>query len=139
MNAEREAPGLSEFANPRQATAGTVRQLEASIAAQRRLDYFAYMLLGSTGVPARATAIFDNQWETLNALETAGFKVNPRRTLATNFDEVWTFIGEWEEKRETLPYEIDGDVLKVNSTEMQRELGYTGKAQRWAIADKYAA
>ncbi len=154
MNEEREKHGLSQFANPRNATAGTVRQLEPSITAQRRLDYFAYMLLGSTGgnarvsttgdgggtsVPARSTAIFDNQWVTLNALETAGFKVNPRRTLAANFDEVWKFIGEWEEKRETLPYEIDGVVIKVNSTAMQHELGYTGKAPRWAIAYKYAA
>jgi len=139
MNEEREKHGLSQFANPRNATAGTVRQLEPSITAQRRLDYFAYMLLGSTGVPARSTAIFDNQWETLNALESAGFKVNPRRALATNFDEVWKFICEWEEKRETLPYEIDGVVIKVNSAAMQRELGYTGKAPRWAIAYKYAA
>jgi len=161
MNEEREKQGLSQFANPRNATAGTVRQLEPSITAQRRLDYFTYMLLadagtgqsrtggdaraskvsgvGATGVPARSAAIFDNQWATLNALEAAGFKVNPRRTLATNFDEVWKFIGQWEEKRETLPYEIDGVVIKVNSTSMQRGLGFTGKAPRWAIAYKYAA
>jgi DNA ligase (NAD+) len=92
-----------------------------------------------TGVLARSAAIFDNQWATLNALEAAGFKVNPRRTLAANFDEVWKFIGQWEEKRETLPYEIDGVVIKVNSTSMQRGLGFTGKAPRWAIAYKYAA
>src|SRR5712692_5078228 len=108
MNEERERQGLSVFANPRNATAGTVRQLEPSITAQRRLDYFTYMLLanasmggdarastvsssGATGVPARSTTIFDNQWETLNALETAGFKVNPRRALTTNFDEVCKF------------------------------------------------
>ncbi len=154
MNEEREKHGLSQFANPRNATAGTVRQLEPSITAQRRLDYFTYMLLrstggdarvstnrefGGTGVPARSTTIFGNHWQALNALDAAGFKVNPRRTLATNFDEVWKFIGEWEEKRETLPYEIDGVVIKVNSTAMQRELGYTGKAPRWAIAFKYAA
>jgi len=156
MNDDREKQGLAVFANPRNATAGTVRQLEPSITAQRRLDYFTYMLLadantggdargskvsssGATGVPARSTTIFDNQWETLNALETAGFKVNPRRELTTNFDEVWKFIGQWEEKRETLPYEIDGVVIKVNATAMQRELGFTGKAPRWAIAYKYAA
>jgi DNA ligase (NAD+) len=75
----------------------------------------------------------------LNALDSAGFKVNPRRALADNFDEVWKFIGQWEEKRETLPYEIDGVVIKVNSTPLQRELGFTGKAPRWAIAYKYAA
>jgi DNA ligase (NAD+) len=154
MNEERAKQELSQFANPRNATAGTVRQLEPSITAQRRLDYFAYMLLAKTGegarrstnsgdggtsVPARATTLFGNHWETLNALDSAGFKVNPRRALADNFDEVWKFIGQWEEKRETLPYEIDGVVIKVNSTAMQRELGFTGKAPRWAIAYKYAA
>src|SRR6266700_2174997 len=128
MNEDREKQGLSLFANPRNATAGTVRQLEPSITAQRRLDYFAYMLLGRTGedarrsisrgdggagVLARAEAIFNRHSETLDTLDAAGFKVNPRRVLATNFDEVWKFIGAWEEKRETLPYEIDGVVIKV--------------------------
>ena len=133
MNEDREKQGLSQFANPRNATAGTVRQLEPSITAQRRLDYFTYMLLSD------GRTVFDNHWQTLNSLEAAGFKVNPRRALATNFDEVWKFIGQWEEKRETLPYEIDGVVIKVNSTAMQRGLGFTGKAPRWAIAYKYAA
>jgi len=137
MNEEREKHGLSLFANPRNATAGTVRQLEPSITAQRRLDFFAYILIANS-VPgdARPTSA---QWDTLNALDSAGFKVNPRRALASNFDEVWNFIGEWEEKRESLPYEIDGVVIKVNSTAMQRQLGFTGKAPRWAIAFKYAA
>ena len=133
MNDDREKQGLAVFANPRNATAGTVRQLEPSITAERRLDYFTYMLL------TNGRTIFDKHWQTLNALDAAGFKVNPRRALATNFDEVWEFIGQWEEKRETLPYEIDGVVIKVNSTAMQRELGFTGKAPRWAIAYKYAA
>jgi DNA ligase (NAD+) len=133
MNQEREKHGLSVFANPRNATAGTVRQLEPSITAQRRLDYFAYMLL------ANGRNVFDYHWETLNALDSVGFKVNPRRALADNFGEAWKFIGEWEEKRESLPYEIDGVVIKVNSTSLQRELGFTGKAPRWAIAYKYAA
>jgi DNA ligase (NAD+) len=133
MNEEREKHGLSLFANPRNATAGTVRQLEPSITAQRRLDYFTYMLI------ANGRNVFDAHWETLNALDSAGFKVNPRRTLADNFDDVWKFIGEWEGKRESLPYEIDGVVIKVNSTALQRELGFTGKAPRWAIAYKYAA
>ena len=137
MNEEREKHGLSLFANPRNATAGTVRQLEPSITAQRRLDFFSYILIANS-VPgdARPTSA---QWDTLNALDSAGFKVNPRRALASNFDEVWNFIGEWEEKRESLPYEIDGVVIKVNSTAMQRQLGFTGKAPRWAIAFKYAA
>jgi DNA ligase (NAD+) len=133
MNEDREKQGLALFANPRNATAGTVRQLEPSITAQRRLDYFTYMLL------VGGRTIFDNHWQTLNSLEVAGFKVNPRRALAASFDEVWKFIGQWEEKRETLPYEIDGVVVKVNSTPIQRQLGFTGKAPRWAIAYKYAA
>src|SRR5438552_13622494 len=133
MNEEREKKGLSLFANPRNATAGTVRQLEPSITAQRRLDYFGYSLLQN------GRTLFDRHWETLNALETAGFKVNLRRILAKNFSEVWGFIQEWAPKRETLPYEIDGIVVKVDRTSLQRELGYTGKAPRWAIAYKYAA
>ncbi len=158
MNDERAKQELSQFANPRNATAGTVRQLEPSITAQRRLDYFAYMLIasgmgktgedahrstnsgsGGTGVSARAMTVFPNHWQTLNALDDAGFKVNPRRALATNFDEILEFINQWEDKRETLPYEIDGVVIKVNDTGLQRHLGFTGKAPRWAIAYKYAA
>src|SRR5438552_2444256 len=133
MNEEREKKGLSLFANPRNATAGTVRQLEPSITAQRRLDYFGYALLQN------GRTLLDRHWQTLNALETAGFKVNLRRALAKNFSEVWSFIQEWEPKREALPYEIDGIVIKVDRTALQRELGYTGKAPRWAIAYKYAA
>ena len=131
MNEDREKHGLSLFANPRNATAGTVRQLEPSITAQRRLDFFAYILL--------AGGLSSSQRDSLNALDAAGFKVNPRRALAASFDEVWKFIGSWEEKRESLPYEIDGVVIKVNSFALQRQLGFTGKAPRWAIAYKYAA
>jgi len=133
MNEEREKQGLSLFANPRNATAGTVRQLEPSITAQRRLDYFAYMLISG------GRNLFDQHWQALDALGAVGFKVNPRRTLVTNFGELWKFIEEWEGKRETLPYEIDGIVIKVNSTALHRQLGFTGKAPRWAIAYKYAA
>ncbi len=133
MNEDREAKGLSLFVNPRNATAGTVRQLEPSITARRRLDYFAYSLLKD------GNTYFERHWETLNALDAAGFKVNPARTLATNFDELWTFIEKEETRREALPYEIDGIVVKVNQTSLQRELGFTGKAPRWAIAYKYAA
>jgi DNA ligase (NAD+) len=133
MNEQREKNGLSLFANPRNATAGTVRQLEPSITAQRRLDYFGYALLHN------GRTYFDRHWETLNALEALGFKVNIRRTLAKNLDAIWTFVQEWEPKRESLPYEIDGIVVKVDRTSLQRELGYTGKAPRWAIAYKYAA
>jgi DNA ligase (NAD+) len=133
MNQDREARGLSLFANPRNATAGTVRQLDASITAARRLDYFPYMLLQN------GRTYLDRHWATLEALEAAGFKVNQHRQLAKNMDEVWNFIQGWEDKRETLPYEIDGMVIKVDRTSLQDELGFTGKAPRWAIAFKYAA
>jgi DNA ligase (NAD+) len=133
MNEEREAKGLALFANPRNATAGTVRQLDASITAQRRLDYFPYMLLRN------GRNYFERHWETLEALDAAGFKVNQSRKLARNMEEVWAFIQQWEGKREALPYEIDGIVVKVDRTGLQNELGFTGKAPRWAIAYKYAA
>jgi DNA ligase (NAD+) len=133
LNEEREKQGLATFANPRNFTAGTVRQLEPSITAQRRMDYFAYMLLKD------GRTFFDRQSKTMDALEAAGFKVNPHRKLAKNLDEVWKFIQSWEAKRESLPYEIDGIVIKVDRTGLQRELGFTGKAPRWAIAYKYAA
>ena len=133
MNEEREQKGLSVFANPRNATAGTVRQLEPSITAQRRLDFFAYALLQN------GRTLLNRHWETLNALDAAGFKVNKSRKLAKTFDQIWTFIEQEESKREALPYEIDGIVIKVDRTALQAELGYTGKAPRWAIAYKYAA
>jgi DNA ligase (NAD+) len=133
MNEDREEKGLSLFANPRNATAGTVRQLEPSIVAQRRLDYFAYMLL------QEGRTLFDRHWEALNALAAAGFKVNASRKLAKSFEEAWRFIEQEETKREHLPYEIDGIVVKVDRIALQEELGYTGKAPRWAIAYKYAA
>ena len=133
MNEERESRGLPLFANPRNATAGTVRQLDASITAQRRLDFFPYILL------RQGRTYFDRHSETLDALESAGFKVNAHRTVAHSMEDVWKFIQQWEGKRETLPYEIDGVVIKVDRTGLQNELGFTGKAPRWAIAYKYAA
>ena len=133
LNEERAQQGLATFANPRNFTAGTVRQLEPSITAQRRLDYFPYMLLKD------GRTYLDRHSKTMDALEAAGFKVNPHRKLAKNLDEVWKFIRSWEEKRESLPYEIDGIVIKVDRTALQQELGFTGKAPRWAIAYKYAA
>ena len=133
MNEERERQGLSKFANPRNAAAGTVRRLEPSITAQRRLDFFGYSLL------TNGRTLLDRHSETLDALEAAGFKVNPSRKLANNMEEVWTFIQQWEGKRDNLPHEIDGIVVKVDRRSLQEELGYTGKAPRWAIAYKYAA
>src|SRR6202047_2338089 len=117
MNQQREEKGLSLFANPRNATAGTVRQLEPSIVAQRRLDFFAYMLLQD------GRTLFDRHSKSLNALGEAGFKVNPSRKLAKDFEEVWEFIDQEESKREKLPYEIDGIVVKVDRTSLQEELG----------------
>ncbi len=133
MNEERESKGLSVFANPRNATAGTVRQLESKVTAERRLDYFTYMLLRD------GQTYFDRHWKTLDALDAAGFKVNQNRKLVDGIDEAWKFIQQWEAKRDSLPYEIDGIVIKVDRTSLQDELGFTGKAPRWAIAYKYAA
>jgi DNA ligase (NAD+) len=133
MNEAREEQGLATFANPRNATAGTVRQLEPSITAQRRLDYFTYQLLKD------GRTYFDRHSKALAALQAAGFKVNPNHKLVRNLDEVWRFIQHWEDKRDSLPYEIDGIVIKVDRIALQNELGFTGKAPRWAIAYKYAA
>ena len=133
MNEERETKGLSPFANPRNATAGTVRQLESKVTAQRRLDYFAYGLLQN------GRTYFDRHSKTLDALEAAELKVNPNRKLVHSMEQVWDFIGQWEGKRDSLPYEIDGIVVKVDRVALQDELGVTGKAPRWAIAYKYAA
>ncbi len=133
MNEERESKGLSVFANPRNATAGTVRQLESKVTAERRLDYFSYMLLKN------GRTYFDKHSGTLDAIGAAGFKVNQNRKLVHGIDEAWAFIQQWEGKRDSLPYEIDGIVIKVDRTSLQDELGFTGKAPRWAIAYKYAA
>ena len=133
INEEREKNGLPTFANPRNFTAGTVRQLDSNITAARRLDYFPYILLQN------GRTYFDHHSKTLGALESAGFKVNPNHKLVRSMDEVWAFIERWEERRDSLPYEIDGIVVKVDRTSLQDELGFTGKAPRWAIAYKYAA
>ena len=133
MNEERERANLSRFANPRNAAAGAVRVLEPNITAQRRLDFYAYALL----VDGRT--YLDRHSETLAALETLGFKVNPNRLPAKTIDEVWNFITAWEQRRDDLGYEIDGIVIKVNRVRLQDELGFTGKAPRWAIAYKFTA
>jgi DNA ligase (NAD+) len=133
MNEERERQGLAKFANPRNAGAGAVRVLDPNITAQRRLDFYSYFLL----VDGRA--FFQTHAQELEALSAAGFKVNPNWRVAKNFDEVWRFINSWEQKRDSLGYEIDGVVIKVNDTRLWHELGFTGKAPRWAHAYKYAA
>src|SRR5580700_1651854 len=133
VNEERERKGLATFANPRNFTAGTVRQFDANITAERRMDFFPYILLKN------GRTYFDRHWKTLDALVAAGFKVNQNRKLVHGIDEAWAFIRQWEAKRDSLPYEIDGIVIKVDRTALQDELGFTGKAPRWAIAYKYAA
>jgi len=133
MNEEREAAGQSRFANPRNAAAGAVRVLEPNVTAQRRLDFYAYMLL------VDGATYFDEQAKAMRALAAAGFKVNPNWKLAGSIDDVLAYIRHWEERRDSLPYEIDGVVIKVNRTGLQRQLGFTGKAPRWAIAFKYPA
>jgi DNA ligase (NAD+) len=133
MNEERERANLSRFANPRNAAAGAVRVLEPNVTAQRRLDFYAYSLL----VDGRT--YLERHSETLAALETLGFKVNPNRLVAKSIDDVWEFIAGWEQRRDDLPYEIDGIVVKVNRVRLQDELGFTGKAPRWATAYKFTA
>ena len=133
MNIERERAGQSPAANPRNAAAGTIRTVEPSVVAQRRLDYYAYFLLrdGEFLLPTQAG--------TLEALAAAGFKTNPHARTVSTMDDVLAFIAEAETKRDALGYEIDGIVIKVNSVAQQRRLGFTGKAPRWAIAYKFAA
>ena len=134
LRAEREEQGLTPFANPRNAAAGSLRVLETSITASRRLDYYAYFVFDEQG-----RTLFGSHWEALEWLHGQGFKVNPKRTRCANIDEALAFCREWEAHRETLPYEIDGVVLKVDSVAQQERLGSTSKAPRWAIAFKYAA
>ena len=132
INAEREEQDEPRFANPRNAAAGTIRQLDPKITAGRKLEMFAYDLLAGERKP------FATHWESLNWLEGAGFKVSPERKLCTSIDEVIDFAGKIEARRDDLDYEIDGLVVKVNSTALQDEFG-TRTAPRWAIAYKYAA
>ena len=133
LNASREEQGLSRFANPRNAAAGSLRLLESSVTASRRLDFYPYYLL----VDGRP--VFASHWEALDWLRAHNFKVNPYRRLCPDVEAVIAFCNEWEAKRETLPYEIDGAVIKIDSVVQQNRLGYTAKAPRWAIAFKYAA
>ncbi|HZL25743.1 MAG TPA: NAD-dependent DNA ligase LigA [Acidobacteriaceae bacterium] len=137
MNEERVAAGMAPAANPRNAAAGTIRTLEPNIVAQRRLEFFSYFLLrsgenaGDPLLPAQSTA--------LEALKSAGFLVNPHARTVDTIDAVLAFIADAETLRDTLPYEIDGVVIKVNTVAQQRRLGFTGKAPRWAIAYKFPA
>jgi DNA ligase (NAD+) len=133
INAEREEAGEARFANPRNAAAGTIRQLDPRIVAARRLDMFAYDLITGERKP------FATHWDALLWLEAAGFQVNPNRARCASIDEVIDYCNQMEMKRDELGYEIDGVVVKVNSTDLQDEFGATTKAPRWAIAYKYPA
>jgi DNA ligase (NAD+) len=133
INAEREEQGEPRFANPRNAASGAIRQLDPAMVAKRRLDMFAYDALAGDRKP------FATHWQALDWMESAGFRVNPHRKLCKSIDEVIDFCNAMESKRDDLDYEIDGLVIKVNSTALQDEFGATGKAPRWAIAYKYAA
>ena len=134
MNEERESVGQAPAANPRNAAAGTIRTLEPNIVAQRRLDFYAYFLLQPTG-----EFLLPRQSDALAALKAAGFRVNPHIATVDTIDEVLAFIAAAEPLRDTLGYEIDGVVIKLDATAQQRRLGFTGKAPRWAIAYKFAA
>jgi DNA ligase (NAD+) len=134
LNEEREAAGLPRFANPRNAGAGALRALDPKVTAARQLDFFSYFLLRDDGRP-----MLPSHWESLEALDRAGFKVNPNRARCGGVEELLEFIREWEGKRDGLPYETDGVVAKIDSIEQQEKLGWTAKAPRWAIAFKYPA
>src|SRR5204863_3258860 len=133
INSEREEEGEARFANPRNAASGTIRQLDPAITARRRLEMFAYDVI------AGQRKAFATHWDALNWAGRAGFRVNENRALCESIDEVIKFCNRMETQRDDLDYEIDGVVVKVNSTALQQQFGATGKAPRWAIAYKYAA
>ncbi|RKL64377.1 NAD-dependent DNA ligase LigA [Thermoanaerobacteraceae bacterium SP2] len=133
LNEEREDMELPLFANPRNAAAGSLRQLDPKITASRPLSTFMYALGHVEGVE------FTKHIEVLEFYKTCGFRVNPDIVLFKNFNDVMDYCMSWREKRDTLPYEIDGIVIKVNSLEQQRILGFTAKSPRWAIAYKFPA
>jgi DNA ligase (NAD+) len=140
INQEREARGEALFANPRNAAAGTLRQLDSKVVAQRRLDFFAYTLhlVDENGELLEDDAP-NSQWGALELLETMGFRVNPNRTLCRSLSEVNDYFQQWDTARLDLPYLTDGVVVKLNSFDLQRSLGFTQKFPRWAIALKYPA
>ena len=131
VNQARQENGEPEFANPRNAAAGTLRQLDTAVVAKRNLATFLYQEASSS--------TRDSQEKVLKHLEQLGFVVNPKRILAENIDEIWNFIQEVGEERNNLPYDIDGVVIKVNDLAGQEELGFTVKAPKWAVAYKFPA
>jgi DNA ligase (NAD+) len=133
LNAEREEEGLSLFANPRNAAAGSLRQQDSRITARRKLGYFAYQLIQTENLGIRTQA------EVLQTLKKMGFQVNPHYQLFQDIEQVIAYCDQMTGARHSLPYEIDGLVIKVNHFAQQRELGYTAKSPRWAIAYKFPA
>src|SRR5215831_14485937 len=133
MNEERAENDLPLFANPRNAASGTMKSLDARVAAGRKLDIFCYDLLSDGRKP------FLTHWQALDWLSLAGFKVGTARALCKSIDEVIAFCGMWERQRDELGYEIDGVVVKVNRISLQEELGATSKAPRWSVAYKFPA
>ena len=131
VNQSRQENGEPEFANPRNAAAGTLRQLDTAVVAKRNLATFLYQ--------EASPSTRDSQEKVLNHLEQLGFVVNPRRLLAHSMDEVWAFIQEIGQERDQLPYDIDGVVIKVNDLAGQEQLGFTVKAPKWAVAYKFPA
>lgn len=131
VNQARQENGEPEFANPRNAAAGTLRQLDTAVVAKRNLATFLYQ--------EASPSTRDSQEKVLEHLEQLGFVVNPKRILAKSIDEIWDFIQEVGQEREKLPYDIDGVVIKVNDLAGQEELGFTVKAPKWAIAYKFPA
>ncbi|HGR5627577.1 TPA: NAD-dependent DNA ligase LigA [Streptococcus pneumoniae] len=131
VNQARQENGEPEFANPRNAAAGTLRQLDTAVVAKRNLATFLYQ--------EASPSTRDSQEKGLKYLEQLGFVVNPKRILAENIDEIWNFIQEVGQERENLPYDIDGVVIKVNDLASQEELGFTVKAPKWAVAYKFPA
>jgi len=134
LNRERAKEGLPLFANPRNAAAGSVRQLDPRITAKRPLDIYIYMLGYAEGKDTPPT-----HWETMEYLKSLGFKINPNNELLTSIDQVEKFYHTWVERRESLPYEADGIVVKVNQLDLQERLGSIGHEPRWAIAYKFPA
>ena len=136
INQDREIKGESLFANPRNAAAGTLRQLDAKIVARRNLNFFAYTLHLPTSADRYSV---QSQWESLELLQKMGFLVNPHRQLCPSLSEVREYYQHWEKARNKLPYMTDGVVVKLNNYQLQQQLGFTQKFPRWAIALKYPA
>jgi len=135
INQEREKAGDALFANPRNAAAGTLRQLDARKVAQRQLNFFPYTL----HLPNGDSPSFSSQWDALEWMRQAGFRVNPNRQICASLPEVVEYCDRWSRDRLNLPYMTDGVVVKLNSLSLQAKLGFTQKFPRWAIAFKYPA